>query len=437
MAPSAIDPNPEQNVAALDDDYQGQLAGAARRNLSIFAGVHGMWGFGSAFVSHVALLPVFLRALGAPYFIVGALPALMTICMFGPQILAAQMTGHLRRKKNIFAAIHYPGCIGIVVMAACTYAWGKSNPKLLIPVVLACMAVQGLSLSFAIPMWSNLIAKLLPAETRGRSFGLLFFIGGLTGAAGALLSERLIDGLEFPSGFAAGFLIAGIVPGLSVSFFFLLKEPLGEETAPRGRLGDFLRNLRQDLRGQPDYQFYLLAQISSGLARLAVPFYAVAALERFELDVKVGATFTAILLISRTLGSPLAGRIGDRFGFRCLALFPPTFVIVSALLALTAGSPTAFYVIFALTGFASAAESVANFNLPIEFCPHADKTSFIAIRGTIVSPVQAVAPMLGGLVADALDGGFAVLFFTAAVLEVCSLLVLTFFVREPRRKIGH
>ena len=424
-------------MAALDDDCQGQLAGAARRNLGIFAGVHGMWGFGMAFVSHVALLPVFLRELGASYFVVGALPALMTICMFGPQILAARMTGHLQRKKNIFAAIHYPGCIGIVVMAACTYAWGRSNPKLLIPVVLACMAVQGLSLSFAIPMWSNLIAKLLPAETRGRSFGKLFFIGGLTGAAGALLSERLIAGSEFPGGFAAGFLIAGIVPGLSVSLFFLLKEPLGEEAAPRGRLWDFLRKLREDLRGQPDYQFFLLAQISSGLARLAVPFYAVAAFERFALDREVGATFTAILLVSRTLGSPFAGRIGDRFGFRCLALVCPALVVVSAVLALTASSPLAFHLVFALTGFGSAAESVANLNLPIEFCPHADKTSFIAVRGTIVGPVQALAPLLGGLIADALDGRFGVLFLSAAVLEVCSLLILAFLVREPRRKIGH
>lgn len=415
-----------------DAGYEMQIAAGRVRNYGIFLGVHACWSFGSTFISYMALIPVLLQELGASNLAIGSLPALVTLCMFGPQILAAQMTAHLAVKKKVFASIHYPGCAAILALSLLTFRWGREDGNFLIAATLICMAVHHLALSFAMPMWSNLVAKLLPPERRGSYVGRIFLIGGITGAIGALVARELVRRLEFPRGYAVGFFVASLVLASAATAFFFLKEPAHPDLAPRRKLGEFLQGLRNDLLGQRDFQFYLLSQVCCGMATMALPFYAVAARERHGLGIEIGATFTAILLIARMAGAPWAGWIGDRYGFRCLAFAPPLLSVLAGVLALVGHHPWIFYAIFALGGLASAADTVAIINLPIEFCPHADKTSFVAARGTFVSPVLAVAPLIGGFLADTSEGRFALPFGGAVIFGLLGFFILALFVRDPR-----
>lgn len=418
--------------ATPEEQYEQQLAAGRTTNFSIIIGVHSAWCLGTAFVSVDALLPVFLQELKASNLVIGALPALMILTIFVPQVLAAQLTSHLPIKKNVFTCVHYPGAFAVLALGLLTLSWGAARPGHLIVATLVCIAVHGLALSFAMPMWSNLVAKLLPSERRGRSFGYFFLAGGITGVIGALGAKLLIKRMTFPDGFAVGFVICSALMAGGVTLFFFLREPPHPEPVTRKPFGQFVGALWRDLLGQRDYRFYLLSQAFAGLGGMAMPFYAVAAREQFGLDLQVGATYTAIILLARLVGSPLAGLIGDRFGFRALAFFSPAFILVASALALTASQPQIFYVVFALSGLARATESVAMINLPIEFCPHADKTSFLAVRGTVIGPVQAFAPLLGGILADTFRSGFAIPFTGAIAFEVLCLVVLARFVREPR-----
>jgi MFS family permease len=282
-------------------------------------------------------------------------------------------------------------------------------------------------------MWSNLVAKLLPAETRGRSFGHLFLAGGITGVIGSAAASKFIEWQGFPNGFGTGFLVCSVICAGSVSCFFFLREPPHPEPVVQQGLRDFLKGIRQDVLGQRNYRFYLLSQVLAGLGAMAVPFFAVVARNQFTLDVKVGATFTAIVLLGRIIGCPLAGLIGDRHGFRVVAFFPPLLLLVATGLALAVSHAGVFYLIFALVGLARAIDSVAMINLPIEFSPHADKTSFLAVRGTVVSPVQALAPLLGGFLVDAFRGSYVLPFALAIVFNAVCIGVLSLLVHEPRR----
>jgi len=416
-----------------DTHYRRLIVAAKNWNFSIIFGVHSIWGFGAAFISPVALLPVFLQELGASNVVIGLIPALQMFCMTAPQIFAAQLTGPLPVKKNVFTFVHYPSALALGVLALATWQWGKSEPSLVVFITLVCLSVHGLGLSFAIPMWMNLVAKLLPPESLGRHFGLIFFGGGITGGIGAFLAKWLNETSEFPDGFAIGFIIACVFTGVGVTSFFFLKEPPHPEPAPKKSLIQFLKALKNDLAGKTDYIYYLSSLICSALAGMAIPFYAVSAREEFGLGVEVGATFTLLLILSQVVGAPVAGVVGDRIGFRSLAFIPPLLSIVAALLALFGGHAWCFYLIFIVGGLAASADSVATINLPIEFCPNTDKTSFLAVRGTVISPVQALAPILGGVMADHFEGRFSIPFTGAVIFQAAALVILLFFVGEPRK----
>jgi MFS family permease len=414
-------------------DYASELVSARRHNFTIILGVHALWGLGTAFISPVALMPVFLQELGASNRVIGVLPAVMTLCMFGPQIFAAHLTESLPVKKRVFTCIHYPAAAAIAFLGVVTWVWGAARPGALVGFTLVCISFHSLALSFAIPMWSNLVAKLMSRDSLGRTLGVIFFAGGITGALGGFAAKIMSERLPFPQGFALGYVMAAVLMGGGVSFFFILREPHQPEVAPRKNIWAFYRALWRDLHGVRDYGFYLLSQVSSGLGRMAPPFFAVAARNEHGFGVEVGALFTAIFMFSRVVASPLAGMLGDRFGFRFLSLFPPALNVAAAALALASSHPVFFYAVFVLVGLSNAAESVSTINLPIDFCPHADKTAFLAARATVVSPVQAVAPLLGGVLADSLGGRFTWTFGLAILFELVAVVILVTWVRDPRR----
>ncbi|MDP6355358.1 MAG: MFS transporter [Planctomycetota bacterium] len=414
----------------MSQSYEDEIRAGLRHNFAIVIGVHAMWSLGAAFYNWGTMMPVFLKELGANNFHIGLMQGLTSLAMFSPQMIAAQKTSHLAVKKTLFPFVHYPGLIAVGVMGASALAWGKSEA--LIPVTICCMAVMGLSLSFAIPMWSNLVAKLVPSETRGFSFGLIFFVGGVTGLAGAIAAKYIIRHFGF-AGFGWGFVVASALLVGAVSFFFFLKEPPHPEPPIKKGIGEFFRDMKRDLLSHRDYRHYLLSKSLSSLGTMAFPFYAAAAVGKFDLGPEAGAEFTLLLILGRMIGAPLFGWIGDRTGFRAIAFFPPGInVICTSLAILTAEVPT-FYLIFFLGGLSTSADTVSSLNLPIEYCPEADKTTFIAVKGTVTGPLMFVAPLLGGFLADHLAWKFKATFSAALLFELAAFLILLFLVNEPRR----
>ncbi|MDA0837787.1 MAG: MFS transporter [Planctomycetota bacterium] len=410
--------------------YDEQIRAGFHHNLAIVIGVHAMWSLGSAFYNWGTMMPVFLKELGASNFHIGLMQGLLSLAMFSPQMIAAQKTSHLAVKKFLFPCVHYPGLVAVGVMGVFTLAWGKSEA--MIPVTIVCMTFMGLSLSFAIPMWSNLVAKLVPPQSRGISFGFIFFAGGVTGLVGASIAKYMIGRYEI-IGFGWGFVGASLVLAVAVSFFFLLKEPAHPEPPIKKGIGEFFRGMKADLKGHRDYRFYLLSKSLSSLGTMALPFYAVAAVGRFGMGPEAGAEFTLMLILARMIGSPLFGWLGDRTGFRAVALFPPCINILCASLAIFSTQASTFYLIFFLIGLSTAADIASSLNLPIEYCPQADKTTFIAVKGTVTGPLMFVAPLLGGFLADSLAWEFNITFTTALLFEMAAFLILLILVNEPRR----
>ncbi|MEW6355090.1 MAG: MFS transporter [Planctomycetota bacterium] len=402
-------------------------------NLGIIAGVDGCWGFGMAFVHQVAIIPAFLDRLGASAVTIGLLPAVSAIALFTPQLLAAHFTRHLSVKKNVFTVTHYPGTLSLLALACLTVRYASTAPAAVMVSTFAWAVLFGLSISFAMPMWLNLMAKLFPAAVRGRAFGYVWLLNGVLGAAGALCAERVLGAVTFPWNFAVLFAASGVILSGCVTSFFWLREPARVSPDARGT-GAFLRDVKGILRSSPDFLWFLAARFTGTFSMMAVAFYTVAGLERYELPSAAAGMFGATLLTAQVVGSLVGGRLGDTFGFKVLLVLAPATDIGAGLLAIFAPNPVWYSVVFVLFGLQSSFLMIGGHNLTIEYCPTEDKTTFVALASTILCPAYVFAPLLGGLLARYHPARYNAVFAVAACCGLLALLVTLLKVVEPRRR---
>jgi MFS family permease len=104
--------------------------------------------------------------------------------------------------------------------------------------------------------------------------------------------------------------------------------------------------------------------------------------------------------------------------------------MAAALLAYLANSPVFLVITFILLGAYLAAEQVSGLNIILEFCKPEDRPTFIGLSNTLLAPLFALAPILGGWLVTLF--GFQVLFLVAMVFAGLGALCLGLWVKEPR-----
>jgi len=257
-------------------------------------------------------------------------------------------------------------------------------------------------------------------------------LGSISGAVGALGVRWVLKAYAFPQNFAILFVWAGVIMSACITAFFWLREPPNPEVVV-AEDRPFLTEVAGLLRGSPDFMWYMGVRFVAGFGIMGDAFCAVAAMERFDLDVEAAATFAATLLVARVIGSLIAGRMGDAFGFKLVMVVSAVFSVCASIVAIWAPTVGWFYLAFACMGVRQSVGMIAVSNLTIEFCPTSDKTTFVAIASTIMCPAYVVAPIIGGQIAHYHPARFNAVFTVAAVCSALALVMLLLFVREPRR----
>ena len=125
------------------------------------------------------------------------------------------------------------------------------------------------------------------------------------------------------------------------------------------------------------------------------------------------------------------GAWADRAGNKVVLLVSTACSVFAGAFALFAASPLAFGAVFVALALATAGVGLAGNNIVMEYAGGArDIALYTTIYNTVTAVPRAVAPLLGGLLADRL-GGYGLLFPLSAVLALTSL-AFTLRAAEPR-----
>jgi MFS family permease len=400
------------------------------RNVVWILSVETFWGVSLALISVVAIIPVFLSHLGASNTVIGALPLVWTLTSSLPQAFAAHFTSHLAHRKRIVVLLHVVAGIPWVLLAAWFGLGGLHSPAVDIAVLLGGWGMGWILMGFTIPVWINFIGKVTRPELRARSFGTIFFFQTLMGVGGGWVASQVLSGaIPFPQNYGLGFLISGVFMALGALFFLPVVEE-ESETEERGQMfATAIGHIREVLSDRSGVRTYILAYIFSVGGWLLVTYYPVFAEKRFGLTVRDSAFYTATCMGGQMIGSVLAGWVGDRFGYRRVALMGMAALSAGLALSIWGAGVGAYYVTAFVAGLYLVSDRLALFNLSMAFSPHDDNTAYIGAIPAITAPVLAVTAGAAGPAIDVF--GYIAVGWVSLAAAAVALYLVAFRLPEP------
>jgi len=389
------------------------------------------WGIGMAFMPLSTVVPFLLRSLGGTELLVGALSTAMILASALPQLYTVYRSQHMPRKLAYFIVVHYPGCLSVIGIGAATHYAGVLGHQVAVWLIVACVAVFGLSMGMVMPLWVDLMAKVLPERARFTLWGWIMCAGTGSGLLGAWGSHRILGDEPNLAGYTWCALVGGAITFAGTQLFWWVVEPVNAEPESHETFRHFLdHHLRRAWESRPLRRLIGSRMLSASAGCMTGAFLAVAAKERFGLADQESAVFTAAAIVSMIAHGAWVGPVGDRLGNKAVMVISPCLVLAASVCALVAPSPTWFVVAFGITGGLWLVDVLSYCGLVMDYCRGEDKTSFIAVAGTCVAPVSAAAPLVGGLLVQAY--GYGTLFATGAGLAALAAVVSACVI-EPTR----
>ena len=428
---------------------------AYRWNFSLMGLDFSLFTFGLSFTSAAAVLPLFIHHLTASNLALGAIPAAQAA---GGQIVplfTARYTEGLRYKKPFILGWTVLERLPYLALAVSTPLLALSHPDVLLWTLLAMLFLGNFAGGVTFSAWLDMIARMLPADWRGRLFGLSSALAGLLGIAGGALAATLLARESWPTAFALCFACTFGCTVISFACLALVREPEPEpdrRPEPLARSGGSARiegkarvgrpgqqatllgGLRVLLREDPNFVRYIWANGLLVASGVATAFYDIAAKRWFALSDAQAGLYAVVLLLATTLGNVLWGYLGDRHGHKRVVEAGALCTVLAALLAAVSRDPgwgpVAFGAVFAASGLGASALQLATLTFVTDFAPATRRPTYIGLASAARAPFAIAPPLLAGLLADRL--GYGAVFLVAAGLATVGGLLILRGVRDPR-----
>ena len=407
---------------------------------------------GISFISRETVVPVLVSQLTDSKLVIGLVPAMWSLGLYLPQLLTANWAESMPYKKPFVMVIGFflerlPYLlIGLVVLI-----FAVERPTVALVAVLVGIGLASSGAGLGTPPWLDMIAKVIPVRRRGIWLGLGHGLGQLMGVVGAFFVGRILISRAFPGNYALLFTIAFVFVVVSWVGLALTREPRSEVTRKAIPLFRYLGRVSTVLKRDINYRRYLISKSLINLGGMSTGFFAVYGTEMFSLDGRGVGLLTAVLVGTQAVFNPLLGLLADRVGHKTVLAAAAFFVALAPLSALVIGGmgaaanpggafalpnvlgsvPTGLLLTFIFLGTFLAADHTSSLPIILEFSAPEDRPTYIGLTNTVLAPILIGAPILGGWLAGAF--GYAALFRAAMVVGAAALLLMLFWVMEPRR----
>jgi MFS family permease len=401
-----------------------------RRNVLTLGIDFGLFLVGMSFASQQTVLPAFAAHLGAPYVVIGAIPAVMTTGWYLPSLFVAGHTQALAEKLPFVLRFTLWERVPFLVLALVAFFLAAPAPGLALAIVLAMLIVITGVGGLLMPAWMDIVGRAIPTGLRGRFFAFATVLGSVGGLLGGFATAWVLATVPAPGSYGFCFLGGALFMALSYVALMLVREP--RSTAqPAVDLKAHLARVPALLRGDHNLTWFLVARGAMVVGTMATAFYTVHALDRYAAPAWRVGVFTSVLLAGQTVGNLLLGWLADRAGHRVVLIGGAAASIAGNVLALGAPSLDVFVAVFALVGVQIAAVNVSGMNVLLEFAPVVEqRPTYIGLGNTAVAPLAFAAPLVAGLLAEVF--GFPAVFAVAGLFGAVSLAVLVARVHDPR-----
>jgi MFS family permease len=215
-------------------------------------------------------------------------------------------------------------------------------------------------------------------------------------------------------------------------FIAMTKEPKIKPKTIAISNRDYWKQLPVIINSDPNFRRYLVTQVFTGAGNMAIGFLAVYAVQRWSLPDSQAGGFTIAMLIGQSVGNLFLGWLSDRKGHKLSIEICVLLTALAAGIAAFAPQGNWFYSVFFLIGISAAGLMLSGISIVFEFCESDVRPTYIGINNTFRGIVAIAMPLMGGWLAK--TQGYPFMFATTFAISLIGLLLLHFWVKEPREK---
>jgi len=354
-------------------------------------------------------LVAFALALGASNAVIGLLAAIPPLAQL-LQLPSIYLVERLRRRRMITVLASAASRSSIFVMALIPFFMPNLQGLILLILSVITHAVFN---AMSTTAWNSWMRDLVPEERLGRFFSKRLLIQTIVGIVATLSTGFFLEwwitsmtGQEI-IGYAFVFFMGFVAGMVGVYILSTIPEP---SMKPLEEFPKFSELVKRPLRNQNYRNLMFFSGTWSLATALVAPFFTVYLLVRLGFPISIVTVLSVVTQGTSILFYRLWGRLSDRFSNKdVLQITTPVFVI-GIILWIFAGMPILngvllFLVILihVLLGFGAAGINLASGNMALKLAPKGEATPFLASWSFINSLAAAVAPFIGGIVADLLS----------------------------------
>ena len=392
---------------------------------------NGLFMTALSMLSTTTILPAFVMNLTSSYVLIGLISTINVAGWSLPQVFAAHSVAKFPVKKDMIVVVTSLERFPWLVFGLFLLFLPSTGATVMLLLFFLFLSITNMVSGLLTPAWLEMIAKIIPIRWRGKFFGFSFFVGSVVGTLGGLLAGFLLQSYGFPYGFAYCFLVAFCLQVFSWIFLAMVREPEDSIAEEATSFRQYLADLPSILGSDRNFELYLISSIILSLGALGSPFYIVAAINDLKPSGEMIGLFTALYMGGQALTNILWGFLGDRQGHKKVLQLGTIIGISASILAAFASSPSIYGLVFLLSGVSLSAFTVSGLSIVLEFSNPDKRPIYVGLVNTLRSPFQALAPLLGGVLADAFS--FRTIFLLSTAITAIGLAVLI-AVREPRQK---
>lgn len=368
------------------------------------------WGvFGSCWWNAVLGAPytAFAVQLGADPLMLGFLSAAAVLGVAG-QVFSAYLIERTGRRKTIFIAADLVQRPLWVLVGALPFLMGPRYAHWRLVGLLALTLMSSLMGNIGSPAWVSWMAQVIPDRLRARFLGVRFRLATITGMITALAVGKVLDWSSSYHTFFAIFGIAAAMGSVDICLFIFM--PRGDEK-PAPDPPAIARILLIPWNDRPFRRYLYYVAWSAASYGIIGQFFTLHFLEQARLGKFYTNVYMMVVpaLVAALLGPALGHRIG-RFGNRPVLVVATLLAVPIPLLWGFAGHSSYAMLIggAALVGIINAATTIAELNMLFAMTPAERRSAYLAAVAVTAGLVGAAAPIVGGVIAQALSGWQAV-----------------------------
>ena len=400
-----------------------------KHNLLLNCAHEFFWGLGLSFHTVYAIIPLFLKQLGAPQGICLSIAGLWSILVAFPQLFTAVVGRNIKDIKRAVIRVHIFAMPPIFIAGFIFAFFAPTGPNVWM-LYYICFILYGVGIGIIIPIWTDFLNHTFSSSNRGKYLGISFAWNSVGGFFGGFAVRYLLkSNVPFPQNFGWGFLIFFNCILIGTILFKWYNIKTNKEISKNRSINDFMIETKEIINKNYNFRNYLISRIFLTANYPAISLYAIYSQNKFGFDIGEAGVFVILNVFASGIGSLFSGWLGDSYGHKISILFSFMAYLMALLIALLSKNMVHVYIVFLFLGLGLGAFMPSAMNLIYKFADGGDNKIYMALTDTVLAPFTFLAITIVGGVSELID--MDIILIVIGAFLIIGIFIMIFFVDDP------